>query len=224
MKRYKSVTELFKKVDKSKKEYHNRKLSFKEKLDILCLLQEKYCYFNKSAKYKFSESLNIEKAVGALNDLKNNDLIKDYVIGGATALLHYVKPTFYTEDIDVFISFSQHSFLIDLSKIYDFLKSKYNAKEEKEYLVINGVPLQFLVPGSKLTEEAFDKAKPIDLNGKKVKIFGFEYLIAIMIELGSPKYKNRLKDIVEKKEYDEEKLISILKKYNLMEKYKKYLV
>jgi len=35
MKRYKSVKELFEKVEKSKEEYHNRKLSFEEKLNLI---------------------------------------------------------------------------------------------------------------------------------------------------------------------------------------------
>ena len=211
----------YEEINRSKEEYQNDLLfsSYEKKFKALTRLQEKAKFFDK-IKYSLSESFGMDKIISILEDLKENGLVIDYVIGGATALLYYSTPHL-TEDIDVFISINNSSKLISLSPIYEFLKDNYDAKPEREYLLIKGNPIQFLMPGDKLTKEAFDNAKKIKIKGKEFKIFSLEYLIAIMLYLNKPKYRERLRIVKEENQYNIEELTKVLKKYNLLKKWNK---
>lgn len=207
--------------EQSKIEYINKILysSYIDKFKSLIRLQEKALFFNK-IRYKFSESFQMPEIIDMLNDLEKNDLVEDYVIGGATALLYYSTPHL-TEDIDVFIKKKQKGLLFSLSDIYDFLKRKYKAKEENEYLLIKGNPIQFLVPGDKITQEAFDNSNKVNLKGKVFKLFSLEYIIGIMLFLNKSKYRERLRIVKSEEQYNQIELYKILNKYNLLEKWKK---
>jgi hypothetical protein len=212
MKRYKKYSE-------SKEIYRDKLLhsSYFDKFNALIRLQEKALFFNR-VKYKFSETFQMPEIIDILNDLENNDIVEDYVIGGATALLYYSTPHL-TDDIDVFIKKKQKGLLFSLSDLYEFLKRKYKAVEEGEFLIIKGNPLQFLVPGDKITQEAFDNPNIVNVKGKKFKIFSLEYIIGIMLYLGKSKYKERLRIVKEENQYNDKELNTILKKYNLLDKW-----
>lgn len=219
MKRYKFFN--FKKVEESKNKYQKTLLnsSFENKISSLRRLQEKGIFFNQ-INYKFSESFSMEKIIKVLDDLKDKKLIKDYVIGGATALLFYSTPML-TEDIDVFITIEKQGLLIDLSDIYTYLKKTYNAKVENEYILIFGNPIQFLMSDDKITTDAIKNANEIKLKGVKFKVFSFEYLISIMLYLNKPKYRERLLTIKTENKYDAKKLNTLLNKYNLLDRWDK---
>jgi len=214
MKRWKSIED-------SKLSYQEQLLnsSYIDKFKALIRLQEKALFFDK-IRYKFSENFNLPEIIDILNDVEKNGIVEDYVIGGATALLYYSTPHL-TEDIDVFIKKKQKGLLFSLTDLYDFLKKKYRAKEEREYLIIKGNPIQFLIPGDKITQEAFDNANRVTVKGKAFKIFSLEFIIAIMLFLGKSKYKERLRIVKEENKYNNNKLIKILSKYNLLDKWNK---
>jgi hypothetical protein len=205
-------------IKKSKEQYQKKLLesSYMNKIRALVRLQEKVSFFQEY--HKFSESFSMSNIIDILDDLQKNDLIDEYVLGGATALLYYSTPHL-TEDIDVFISVQHKGIIINLSPIYSFLKKKYKAKEYKETLLLDDNPVQFLVPMDGLTEEAFKKYNEIKIRSKKLKIFSLEYLIAIMLHLGKSKYKERLRVVKEENKYDSVVLNKILKKYNLESKW-----
>lgn len=153
--------------------------------------------------------------IRVLDDLVKAGIVREYVIGGATALLYFSKPTF-TDDIDVFIYFTQPSSgLIDLSPIYKYLVDQKGAITKDEHIVVEGYPIQFLLPYDDLSREAFDKAIAVTVQGAQVRIFDLEYLMAIMIQLGKPKYMERLRILIENREFDEDKLNGILGRFNL---------
>jgi hypothetical protein len=210
----------YKEIEKSKDIYLKDilKESFENKLQVLIRLQKKALFFGK-IKYTFSESFQMNKVIKILDKLKKENLIKDYVIGGATALLYYTTPSYITEDIDIFIHLESKGLILDLSNIYQYLKKNYKAKEKGEYILIDNNPIQFLVPGDKITKEAFNNANNINIGIEKFKIFSLEYLIAIMLYLNKIKYKERLRVVKEEKQYDENKLIKILKEYDLLDKW-----
>jgi hypothetical protein len=218
LKRYKKY---FEKIEDSKDNYQKELLesSFLNKFKALIRLQEKSLFFGKS-KYKFNESFNFSKIIEILDELKKENLVIDYCLGGATALLYYSTPHF-TEDIDIFINIKQKGLLFSLSDIYEFLKTNYNAKEKGEFILIQGNPIQFLLPGDKLTQEAFDNAEYKNISGKKIKIFSLEHLVAIMLNLGKQKYISRLQIIKKENKYDENILTKLLVKYNLLNKWLK---
>ena len=205
------------------KELHRRKLmniNFNEKLQVLSTLQERAVFFGKTnVRFTFNENFRFKNIIDILDELKNANLITDYALGGSVALLYYTKPEFITDDVDIFISFESESLIFDLSNIYDYLKTHYNAKEEKEWIVIQGIPIQFLAPDSGLHGEAFKAAQTIKVDDKTFKIFTLEYLIAIMVFLNRPKYKARLLLIMQENEFDTSKLFPILKEYDLLNKW-----
>jgi hypothetical protein len=212
-------TKFFKKVENSKQEYQKELLnsSFLNKFNALIRLQDKALFFGK-VKYKFNESFNFEKIVDIIEDLKEQNLIIDFCLGGATALLYYSTPHL-TEDIDIFINLKRKGILFSLTEIYEYLKITYNAKEKGEFILINDNPIQFLLPGDKLTHESFDEAKFISINGKKFKIFSLEFLIAIMLNLNKSKYKERLRIVKEENQFNSSILTNILKKYKLIDRW-----
>ena len=170
-------------------------------------------YFEESV---FSRML---KVISLFEKMEKDKVIENYVIGGATALSYYSSPT-VTEDIDVFITLNSKSFLINLAPIYEYIKQNSKAVEKGEYLIIEGIPVQLIVPESGIHEEACKSPTIVNEHGFKIKLFPIEYLMAIMIHLNKPKYKYRL-SVIEEDEYDYDKLNIILKRYNLLEKWRK---
>lgn len=157
----------------------------------------------------------IEKIFKILDELVEKDVIKDYAVGGATALIYYSAPTL-TEDIDVFVHIDPSSqALIDLSPIYEYLIKEKGAQAEGQYLMIYGFPLQFLVPYDDLSRDAFSQAVPVSFKTATFKIFRLEHLMAIMIQLRKDKYRERLRVLIKEKSYDEGYLDTILSRFNL---------
>lgn len=170
-------------------------------------------YFEESV---FSRMLKI---ITLFEKMEKDKIIENYVIGGATALSYYSSPT-VTEDIDIFINLISKVFIMNLASIDNYIKQNSNAIEKGEYLIIEGIPVQLIVPESGLHEEACKNPTIVNEHGFKIKLFPIEYLMAIMISLNKPKYRYRL-SIIKEDEYDIRRLNSILKKYNLLGKWEK---
>jgi hypothetical protein len=129
-----------------------------------------------------------------LEEMKRSGLISDYAIGGATALIHYFEP-FQTADIDVFVVLTdQRGVLINLAPIYSFLASK-GVTLRNEYVLVGGIPVQFLVPYNELVEESVRCAKTVPFAGEQCRIPLLEYLMAIMVQTGRAKDKARLEEL-----------------------------
>ena len=209
----------FKKIEESKQEYKVKLLnsSYMNKFKALIRLQEKALFFDR-VRYKFSESFQMPEIIDMLDDLEKHEIIENYVIGGATALLYYSTPHL-TDDIDIFIDKKQKGILYSLSDLYNFLTRKYKARIEGEFIVVKGNPIQFLVAGDNITKDAFNNPNTVNIRGRKFKLFSLEYLIAIMLYLNKLKYKERLRIVKEENQYDEIKLNKILIKYNLIERW-----
>ena len=220
MRQYKRLTEdSFLEIDKSKNIYQKKLLneSYENKLKALMRLQKKALFFDK-IKIGLSESFDLSNIIKVLNSLIKEKLIDDYVIGGATALLYYSTPHL-TEDIDVFITINHSSLIIDLSEIYEYLIQNFNAKIENEYILLFNNPIQFLMTGDNITKEAIKNYNKVIIKGNTFKLFSLEYLIAIMLFLNKTKYKERLRIVKEENKYDNNVLMSILKKHNLIQKW-----
>ena len=165
----------------------------------------------------------MEKLIQYLNEMVKLGLISGYALGGATALIYYFEP-FQTQDIDIFVLLKQkENDLINLSPIYSFLSSK-GVESNGEYVNIEGVPVQFLVPYNSLVEEAVHKALSINFRSVEVPIPPLEYLMAIMVQTGRGKDKARLEELSNHEDlYDKDELKKLLGKFNLDEKYEKIL-
>jgi len=100
--------------------------------------------------------------------------------------------TFYTEpvltfDLDVFVVLSRgKGQLISLAPVYEALRAR-GYGEEKETVMIEGVPVQFLPAYNALVEEALGQAREIDYEGVSAHVLRAEHLIAIGLQTGRRK-------------------------------------
>ncbi len=89
--------------------------------------------------------------------------------------------TFYTEpvltfDLDVFVLLSASTGkLVSLAPIYEALRAR-GYGEEKETVVIEGVPVQFLPAYNALIEETVAQAREIDYEGVPARVAQAEHL------------------------------------------------
>ena len=162
----------------------------------------------------------MRKTLLVINELKKHRIIEDYAIGGGIAAIYYIEPIL-TYDLDVFVILSQVEGrkVIDMSQLYDNLHSK-GYIWEKEHLIIEGVPVQF-IPADELETEAIHDAVEIDYEGVKTRILSAEYLIAILIRAGRRKDIEKVRKLMQQPKLKYDKLRSILLKHGLLDKYKK---
>ncbi len=165
----------------------------------------------------------MEKTIKVINEMLENGLFKEYAIGGGIAIIFYVEPIL-TYDLDVFfiLTTEEEKNLITLSPIYDYLSKKgYSA--EKEHIIIEKIPVQFIPAYNELVKEALENAIEIKYKTTKVRIFKAEYLMAIMLETFRPKDKERIIKLIDEANMDINYLKDILKKHNLYDKYNDFM-
>lgn len=156
----------------------------------------------------------MEKALKVINDLLKQGIIKKYAIGGGIAAIFYMEPIL-TYDIDIFVvPAKENDGLLVLSTLYEYLKKK-GYYPDKEHIIIEGFPVQFLPVFNELIEEAVNEASEKKYKGINTKVMKIEYLIAIMIQTYRPKDKERILKALNEAEIDRELLGKILVKFNL---------
>jgi hypothetical protein len=111
--------------------------------------------------------------------------------------------------------------LLTLTPIYDYLTSR-GYKAEKEYLVIEGWPVQFLPPGDALDEEALQQAVETEVEGVRTWVITAEHLVAMALKTARAKDFARILQFVEAGVLDADKLDSILKRHGLLEKWEQF--
>jgi len=164
----------------------------------------------------------LETALKIINELKEENYIDDYAIGGGIAALFYIEP-FLTYDLDVFIIMPQkmeQEDLILLSPIYEQLERK-GFSFKGEHIIIGGLPVQF-IPADELEEEAVRNATSIEYRGIKTKVLTPEYLIAILLRAGRRKDRDKVGKIIEQMKIKKRELNAILIRYSLVAKFKKW--
>lgn len=161
----------------------------------------------------------MKETLQILNQLKQEEIIADYAIGGAVAAYFYIEPT-VTDDMDVFILIKDEDGpIITLSPLYKRLKELGYDEFEKEGIIIDKWPVQFLPASSSLEKEAFKHSKSETIEGENVRIFTPEYLMAICVDIGRAKDKIRLIQFIEEQCYDEKVFNSILERHSLTAKW-----
>ena len=166
----------------------------------------------------------MEATLQVLNDLKNEGIFEEYALGGATALLFYAEPML-TFDVDVFIYLrgtDKLRTLVDLSPIYNALKAKGYAAE-KEHVMIEGVPVQFIPVYNALVKEAVQEAIDQKYEAVSTKVLRLEYLLAIMTDTNRPKDRERIRKLLGEISFDQKLLKSILKRHALQVRWEKII-
>lgn len=105
--------------------------------------------------------------------------------------------------------------------MYDYL-TRRGFKTEKEYIVIEGWPVQFLPPGNPLVEEALAQAVETELEGVRTWVMTAEHLAAIALQTGRAKDHNRILQFIESGTLDPDKLDSILSRHGLLAKWEQF--
>jgi len=154
-----------------------------------------------------------------LNILEAEKIIGRYAIGGSIGLLFYTEPVL-TDDMDVFCHLPQTGLLTSLAPVYGRLQ-QMGYQPDGQFISIEGVLVQLLLPPSSLVEEALQNAVETEAEGVSTRVFQYEYLLAIMTETNRAKDRAKIANALESASPDEAKLQNILRRYNLLDRWRK---
>lgn len=163
----------------------------------------------------------MEKALQALNALRRDNVIEDYAIGGGIALVFYTEPVL-TYDLDVFVLLAQaETAIVSLAPIYDYLAAQGYAPD-REHVMIDGFPVQFLPAYNPLVDEAVREARPVRYEETETRVVRPEHLAAIMLQTYRPKDRERLGVLLGEATLDRDYLLEILTRHGLLDRWDDY--
>src|SRR3989339_45198 len=160
----------------------------------------------------------MKKTLEKINELVSLGIIKNYAIGGGMGQFYYIEAG-TTYDLDIMLQLNVEVELLEpLKEIYAWAK-KEKFEENKEHILIEGIPVQFLPAYNELLNEAIDNANEVELFSIKTRIIRAEYLMAIMLQTYRSIDKTRLTKFFEDVDYDVQLFSQILNKFNLKAKF-----
>ena len=164
----------------------------------------------------------MEKTLRVLNDLTQCGVLSSYAIGGAMGATFYVEPVL-TFDLDVFIIMPQTvSGLLTLEPLYQALRAR-GYVEESECVNIEGVPVQFLPAHNDLLMEALSQARAVLYEETPTRVLRAEHLVAIAIQTGRDKDRERVRLLREQADLDKEYLANLLRRHGLEGKWQPWI-
>lgn len=156
----------------------------------------------------------LAEVFSSLNRMKREGVLQEYAIGGAMAFLFYAEPL-ATYDLDVFIHLpGQSGPVLSLDSLYNWLRNE-GYQTLGEHVLMHGIPVQFLV-SDVLAEEAIDSATEQDFEGVTVRVMTPEFLIAMSVQAGGGKRRERVKRLLEARDVDMEKAKEIMRRHGLL--------
>lgn len=163
----------------------------------------------------------MKRTLEILNDLEYAGVMSRYAIGGAMGATFYVEPLL-TFDLDVFVLLPQTpGGLLTLAPLYDALRARGYA-EDGECVNIEGVPVQFLPAYNALLEEALREARETVYDQTPTRVLLAEHLIAICLQTGRDKDRERVRIFRAQAELDLAYLSAVLKRHDLEAKWKQW--
>jgi len=162
----------------------------------------------------------VKRTLQVLNELEKQVVFSRYAIGGAMAATFYTEP-FLTFDLDVFVVMPQTTGgLLTLAPLYDALRARGYSEQENECIMIEGVPVQFLPTYNALLEEALNDAQEIMYEDVPARVLRSEHLLAICLQTGRSKDRERVRILREQAKLDQNFLADVLRRYQLEDKWK----
>ena len=162
----------------------------------------------------------MKRTLQVLNELERDGVFTRYAIGGAMAATFYTEP-FLTFDLDVFVVMPQTTGgLLTLAPLYDALRARGYSEQENECIMIEGVPVQFLPAYNALLEEALNDAQEIMYEDVPARVLRSEHLLAICLQTGRSKDRERARILREQAKLDQNFLADVLRRYQLEDKWK----
>ena len=162
--------------------------------------------------------MNFKKVFEIINQMEEEGVIERYAVGGAVGATFYLEPV-ATLDVDVFVAFRASGLIVDPSPIFEWLKAQGGVMEG-EYVMLVNTPVQILMAGTPLVEEAILEAVEFDVEGVRVRVFSAEYLAAIALEVGRSKDKLRVLQFMEEEALDAASFEGILSRHGLLERWR----
>ena len=157
---------------------------------------------------------SLSAVFAVLNEMKVEGVFEDYALGGAMAVLFYAEPT-RTYDLDVFVALPQApGRIIQLRPIYKWLEQR-GYRPEAEHVLIHGVPVQFLPAYNNLVEETVKEARLLDYERVPVRVSGPEHLVALCIQAGGRRRRERAFQLLESGTVDRRKLRVLFSRHGL---------
>ena len=161
----------------------------------------------------------MKPTIQVLNELERGGEIDRYAIGGAMGATFYVEPLL-TFDLDVFVLLPQSvAGLLSLAPLYEALRAR-GYTEEGECVLIEGVPVQFLPAYNALLEEALREARETSYEEAPTRVVRAEHLIAICLQTGRDKDRERVRIFREQADVDMSYLAGVLQRHGLEGKWK----
>lgn len=150
-----------------------------------------------------------------LNQMRDEGAVREYALGGATAVLFYAEPT-RTYDVDVFVLLPVNAdeALVSLTAIYAWARDR-GFPPESEHLMIHGVPVQVIPAYNRLVADAIDHARIHDYDGVQVRVVSPEYLIALALQAGGARRRERAWQLLETAGIDRKRLQALLTEHNI---------
>ena len=145
-----------------------------------------------------------------LNRMRDEGIVAQYAVGGATAVLFYAEPT-RTYDLDVFVTLDAtgKDLLAPLSRVYEWAREQ-GFGLQAEHLLIAGVPVQLLPAYNALVESALATARLHDYSGVPVRVVDPEHLVALALQAGGARRRERAWQLLEAGAVDRERLRQVL--------------
>jgi hypothetical protein len=164
----------------------------------------------------------VKRTIEVLNELERDRVFSRYAIGGAMGAIFYTEP-FLTFDLDVFVVLP-HTVggLLSLAPIYEALRAR-GCVEEKDCVLIEGVPVQFLPAYNSLVQEALEDAVETTYDGVLARVLRGEYLVAIALQTGREKDRERVRILRQQGQLDMRLLAGILKRHQLEERWQRWM-
>ena len=163
----------------------------------------------------------MKRTLEILNELERTGVLSRYAIGGAMGATFYVEPLL-TFDLDVFVVLPQAAGgLVTLAPLYEALRRRGYA-EEGECVNIEGVPVQFLPAYNALLEEALREARETAYEDTPTHVLRAEHLVAICLQTGRDKDRERVRIFREQAELDLKYLTEVLQRHGLEAKWKQW--
>lgn len=134
--------------------------------------------------------MSFERALGALNELKRDEVVSEYAIAGALALLFWIEPV-ATYDLDVLVFLPEASGpIVSLAPIYRWAE-RHGYRTDKEHIIVESLPVQFVPAHSALADEAIETAAELSYGNTRTRVVRPEYLILLYLEGSAATLKRR---------------------------------
>jgi hypothetical protein len=158
-------------------------------------------------------------------------VIRKFAVTGAVAALYYSELT-VTEDLYILVPFAdlqnKSSGLATLEPLFSHLRDRGYKKFEKEGIVVEGWPVQFLPVSNELDAEALDRAQAVELfdglQSTKIPILRPEHIVATALRVERAKDRERIIRFIEEQLVDLAELRNVLTRHNLLEEWSKFRV